>query len=129
MKHLPRLPLLGLLTLTVRTDLTVSQLSTIRQSVDVPLDIYVEAPDGLGGFVRHHEVPAMILYAAPIYVKLGLRNAPDIYPSGLHLESIVLNLSRERVRRSKLVYDLVQREYPEALLSPPGAAQEGVPEL
>ncbi len=109
---------LGANTINVATDLSVAQLSSVRQVVDAPLDIYVEAPDGLGGFVRHHETPDMIRYAAPIYVKLGLRNAPDIYPVGAHLEATALALTRERVRRSRLVYDLIQREYPEAILSP-----------
>ncbi|MCB1124186.1 MAG: U32 family peptidase, partial [Verrucomicrobiae bacterium] len=120
---------LGSDTVNVSTDLSVAQLSAIRQIVHVPLDIYIEAPDGIGGFVRHFETPDMIRFAAPIYVKLGLRNSPDIYPSGQHLESMALNLSRERVRRSKLVYDLIQREMPEAIISSTGTRHEdlGVP--
>jgi hypothetical protein len=46
----------------------------------VPLDVYVEAPDNVGGFIRHHEIPELIRIAAPVYVKFGLRNAPDVYP-------------------------------------------------
>ncbi|MBD5777976.1 U32 family peptidase [Pelagicoccus sp. NFK12] len=104
-------------TINVATDLTIQQLSAIRQVVSAPIDMYVEAPDGLGGFVRHHETPDMITFAAPLYVKLGLRNSPDIYPYGGHLENLALSLTRERVRRSKLVYDLIQRQAPEAIIS------------
>lgn len=111
---------LGSDTVNVSTDLSVAQLSAIRQVVTAPLDIYIEAPDGIGGFVRHFETPDMIRFAAPIYVKLGLRNSPDIYPVGKHIEGTALNLSRERVRRSKLVYDLIQREMPTAILSKTG---------
>ena len=92
------------------------------------LDIYIEAPDGLGGFVRHHESPEIIRGAAPVYIKLGLRNAPDIYPAGKHLESMVINLCIERVRRSKMVFDLIRREYPEAVMSPLLTEDLGVPE-
>ena len=121
---------LGASTINVATDLSLIQLSAIRRAINVPMDIYVEAPDGLGGFVRHHEVPGMIRYAAPIYVKLGLRNSADIYPCGYHQEQTALNLSRERVRRSRLVYDLILREYPEAVISKVGPANDlGVPEL
>ena len=118
-------------TINVSTDLTTSQLSAIRQAIKVPLDIYIEAPDGLGGFVRHFETPEMIQFAAPIYVKLGLRNSTDIYPCGEHLKVVAHNLSRERVRRSKLVYDLIQRENPKAKMSPVGVKYEdlGVPVL
>ena len=34
----------------------VPQLAAIREACDAPLDIYVEAPDNFGGFVRHYEV-------------------------------------------------------------------------
>jgi hypothetical protein len=71
--------------------------------------MYVEAPDSLGGFIRHHEVPQLIEVAAPIYVKLGLRNAPDLYPSGTHLEATAVALSRERVRRARLVLEALGR--------------------
>ena len=120
---------IGCNTINVSTDLSVPQLSAIRRVIDVPLDIYIEAPDGLGGFVRHFETPDMIAFAAPIYVKLGLRNSADIYPYGQHLESVALNLSQERVRRSKLVYDLIQREFPDARMTDVGVNHEdlGVP--
>jgi hypothetical protein len=77
---------LGAGTYNVPTDLSLPQLAAVRQVVSLPLDIYVEAPDDFGGFVRHYEVPEMVRVAAPMYVKLGLRNAPNIYPSGVHLE-------------------------------------------
>jgi hypothetical protein len=47
--------------------------------------------------LRH---PELIRVAAPIYLKFGLRNSPDVYPSGTHLENTVIALSRERVRRA-----------------------------
>jgi hypothetical protein len=53
-----------------------------RLAVRVHRIVYVEVPDTLGGFVRLHEIPELIRVAAPIYVKFGLRGAPDIYPSG-----------------------------------------------
>ena len=34
------------------------------------------------GSWRFYEVPEIVELAAPVYVKLGLRNAPNIYPSG-----------------------------------------------
>jgi collagenase-like PrtC family protease len=43
---------LGANTFNVPTDLTLAQLAAIRQAVSIPLDIYMEAPDDLGGFVR-----------------------------------------------------------------------------
>ena len=78
-----------------------------------PLDVYVEVPDDQGGFVRFYEVPEIVRLAAPVYVKLGLRNAPNIYPSGLHLEDLAVKLGRERVRRAELVLRLLAERAPE----------------
>jgi hypothetical protein len=112
---------LGADTINVTTDLTLAQLAAIRAAVDVPLDIYVEVPDNLGGFVRHWEIPEIVRIAAPVYVKFGLRNAPDVYPAGSHLETTTIALSRERVRRARLGLDLLARYYPEAVTSELGA--------
>ena len=100
---------LGASTLNLPTDLTLAQVAAIRAAVDIPLDLYVEAPDNVGGFVRHHEIPELIRIAAPVYVKFGLRNAPDVYPAGTHLEATTVALSRERVRRARLGLDLLAR--------------------
>src|SRR5579884_3664313 len=90
---------LGADTFNIPTDLTLAQIAAIRQAVDIPLDIYVEVPDDVGGFVRLYEIPELVRIAAPVYLKFGLRNAPNIYPVGKHLEQASLALSRERVRR------------------------------
>jgi hypothetical protein len=116
---------LGATTLNLPTDLTLPQLAAIRAAVDVPLDVYVEAPDNLGGFVRLHEIPEIIRVAAPVYVKFGLRNAPDVYPAGTHLEATTVVLSRERVRRARLGLELLARsgyEPSTSELSAPGLA-------
>ena len=109
------------------TDLSLPQLAAIRAAVDLPLDLYVEAPDDFGGFVRFYEVPEMIRVAAPVYVKLGLRNAIGIYPSGLHLEDLAIRQGRERVRRAALVLDIIRRYLPDAAMSALRAADLGIP--
>ncbi|GER83189.1 hypothetical protein KTAU_18260 [Thermogemmatispora aurantia] len=120
---------LGGSTLNTPTDLSLAQLAAIRQATDMPLDVYVEAPDDFGGFVRHYEIAELVRVAAPVYLKFGLRNAPDVYPSGSHLEATVVALSRERVRRASIGLELLQRYYPEATTSELGAPGLGVPEL
>ena len=51
---------------------------------------------------RLHEIPELIRVAAPVYVKFGLRNAPDVYPAGSHLDSTTIALYASRVRRARL---------------------------
>lgn len=118
---------LGANTLNVVTDLSLAQIAAIRAAVDVPIDFYIEAPDNLGGFVRLYEVTELIRVAAPVYVKFGLRNAPNIYPSGTHLEATAVSLGRERVRRAQLALEMLRRSASGAEMSEPGAADLAVP--
>jgi hypothetical protein len=118
---------LGANTINLPTDLGLAQIAAIRAAVDVPLDVYVEAPDNIGGFVRHHEIPELIRVAAPVYVKFGLRNAPDVYPAGTHLEATTVALSRERVRRARLGMELLDRSGYEPATSELGAEGLAIP--
>jgi hypothetical protein len=118
---------LGGTTYNVPTDLSLPHLAALRQACTMAFDIYVEAPDDFGGFVRHYEVPEMVRVAAPVYVKLGLRNAPNIYPSGVHLEATAVALARERVHRTALVLDIVRCYTPEAVLSGRAPRDLGIP--
>lgn len=100
----------GATSLNVSTDLPLSALAEIRASVNVPIDLYVEAPDDQGGAVRFYDVPEVIRIAAPVYLKMGLRNAPNIYPVGAHLAATAQALGRERVRRAELVLRLLAEQ-------------------
>jgi Peptidase family U32 len=106
---------LGAGTINVSTDLSPAELGEIRAACELPIDVYVEVPDDQGGFVRFYEVPEIVRLAAPVYVKLGLRNAPNIYPSGLHLGDLAVTLGRERVRRAELVLRLLRELAPELI--------------
>lgn len=118
---------LGASTINIPPDLPLAEIATIRDAVEVPLDLYVEAPDNVGGFVRLHEIPELVRVAAPVYLKFGLRNSPDIYPTGRHLERVAIDMSRERVRRARLGLELLSRRDPELKMSEIGADDLAVP--
>jgi hypothetical protein len=121
---------LGATTINVATDLSPAELGELRAACSAPLDVYVEVPDDQGGFVRFYDVPEIVRLAAPVYVKLGLRNAPNIYPSGFHLEDLAVKLGRERVRRAELVLRLLAERAPD-LVEGPGddrPSDLGIPE-
>lgn len=118
---------LGASTYNVPTDLDLAKLAAIRAAVSMPLDLYVEVPDNFGGFIRHYEIGEIVRVCAPVYVKFGLRNAPDVYPSGTHLENQVIALSRERVRRAEIGMAHLARLYPGATTSELGADGLAVP--
>jgi len=118
---------LGAGTYNVPTDLSLPQLAALRQAASIPFDMYVEAPDDFGGFVRYYALPEMVRVAAPVYVKLGLRNSPNLYLSGVHMQPTAVALARERVHRARIALDLLQRYWPEAVMSVRGAADLGLP--
>lgn len=92
----------GLTTINVASDISLAKLAALRQVITLPIDLYIEGPDGMGGFTRYPEIAEIVRVAAPIYLKFGLRNAPNIYPSGLHLEAVAIATARERVHRASL---------------------------
>lgn len=109
---------LGADTINIPSDLTIAQIAEIRQAIKAPIDFYVEAPDNIGGFIRYYEIADLIRVAAPVYLKFGLRNSPDIYPCGTHIENTAIALSRERVRRAKIACEFIERYARWAVMSP-----------
>jgi hypothetical protein len=118
---------LGADTYNVPTGLSLPKLAAIRQATSIPLDMYVEAPDNFGGFIRHYEIPELIRILSPVYIKFGLRNHPDVYPSGKQWENTNISLCQERVHRAALGTQMVKRYYPDAVTSKPGPPDLGIP--
>ncbi|URM33508.1 U32 family peptidase [Cytobacillus firmus] len=118
---------IGADTYNVPSALPLAKLAAIRQSIDIPIDLYVEVPDNFGGFLRYYEIPEIIRVLAPVYIKFGLRNHPDVYPSGKQWESTNISLVKERVRRASIGIQMIERYYPEAVTSKLGAEGLGVP--
>lgn len=117
---------IGADTYNVPPALTLAKLAAIRQSIDIPIDLYVEVPDTFGGFLRYYEIPEIIRVLAPVYIKFGLRNHPDVYPSGKQWESTNIALAQERVRRASIGIQMIERYYPEAKTSELGAKGLGI---
>jgi hypothetical protein len=100
---------IGADSINVHSDLSVSQIAELRAAGAAAIDLYVESPDDLGGFVRHHEATDLVRVGAPVYLKFGLRNAPPLYPVGGHLAGVAEATARERVRRAAICLELMQR--------------------
>ena len=119
----------GLDTINVASDISLPRLAAMRQVLTIPLDLYIEGPDGLGGFTRYYEIPEIIRVGAPVYLKFGLRNAPNIYPSGVHLEAAAIATGRERVHRAAIGLELLARAGASFTASPVGAQGLGIPQV
>lgn len=120
---------LGSDTINLPTDLTLNELHEMRSVTKLPLDLYVEAPDNLGGIVRGNEMADLIAATSPLYVKFGLRNSRPLYPSGLHLENDAIVIAREKVRRASIALEWLKRDKRNFVQSKAGAEGLGIPQL
>jgi len=118
---------LGAGTVNLPTDLTLAELAEMRAATSVPLDLYVEAPDAMGGVVRGEQIADLVAVAAPLYVKFGLRNSRPLYPSGIHLQRDAELIAREKVRRAQISLEWLARSDIELTQSEPGASGLAVP--
>lgn len=114
-------------TINVSSDTSIGELAAFRAVLAAPLDLYIESPDGLGGFVRYPELPDIVRVGAPIHLKFGLRNAPNIYPSGYHLEQVAIATGRERVRRAAIGLEVLARSGANLTASPVTSTRPGIP--
>jgi hypothetical protein len=118
---------LGASTVNIPADATLAELAEMRAAVSLPLDLYVESPDPLGGVVRGQELGELVRAGAPLYAKFGLRNAQSIYPSGQHLEAVACANATEKVHRAAVALEWLERLSPGLTQSEPGAAGLAVP--
>jgi len=119
---------LGATTVNVPSDMNLDELSEIRSVSSAPIDLYMEAPDSLGGMVRGHEIAEIAAVSAPLYAKFGLRNARPVYPAGHQVMGDVVNNVREKVRRAAIALEWLDDSALDLSISKPGAEGIGVPE-
>jgi hypothetical protein len=118
---------LGAGTINLPTDLSLAELAEIRTSCDLPLDLYLEAPDYLGGVVRGEQIADLVAVCSPLYAKFGLRNSRGLYPSGMHLQHEAELIGREKVRRAQIALEWAGRSDHKLIQSKPGAVGLAVP--
>jgi hypothetical protein len=119
---------LGGTTVNVPSDVTLVELAELRAACDAPVDLYLEAPDALGGMVRGNELAEIATVAAPLYAKFGLRNAAMVYPAGEQNTYAVVANVREKVRRAALALEFLEVSGVDLTISKTGAEGIGVPE-
>lgn len=117
----------GIDSLNIAGDTGLAELAAFRAATDAFLDLYIEGPDGLGGFLRYGDIGEIVRLAAPVYLKFGLRNAPAMYPAGEHSMPLVRSTAIERVRRASIGLEHLARQYADAIPSPVGSDRRGIP--
>lgn len=102
-------------------DLQIQMIASIRSAINISIDLHTENPKSSGGFIRHYEVPEIIKYAAPVYLKTGGAVA------GHHGWDTTEKQAEERIRQVSLVQDMINRYYNDAVMSKRGAADLAIP--
>lgn len=120
---------LGAGTVNLPTDLAIGELAEMRAASPLPLDLYVEAPDAMGGVVRGEQTAELVAVGAPLFVKFGLRNSRPLYPSGMHVQHDAELIAREKVRRAQIALEWLTRTGADLAQSKPGATGLGIPQL
>ena len=92
---------IGLNSLNPVRDLQIPMLASLRDAIDIPIDIHTENPKSTGGFIRHYEVPEMIKVASPKH----------------HSWDTTEKEARQRAKQVALIRDLIERYYPDAIMS------------
>ena len=108
---------LGASSVNIPSDLSVQQVSEIREKVEIPLDIYVETMDASGGTIRIVEMYQLIRAGAPLCVKFGLANAKTLYPAGAHTTDEAVKIAIAKARRAALAKEWLERMAPDLLQS------------
>lgn len=96
-------------------DLQLPMLSSMRQAIDIPIDLHTENPASSGGFIRHYEVPEMIRVTAPLYLKTGGSVAKT------HGWETTAAEAKQRAKQVSLVKRVIDNYYPEATSSLKGS--------
>lgn len=96
-------------------DLQLPMLSSLRQAIDIPIDLHTENPASSGGFIRHYEVPEMIRLTAPLYLKTGGSVAKT------HAWDTTAADAKQRAKQVSLVKRVIDQYYPEAVISKKGS--------
>ena len=102
-------------------DLQINMIASIRNAIDISIDLHTENPKSSGGFIRHYEVPEIIKYAAPVYLKTGGSVA------GHHGWDTTEKQAGERMRQVSLVQDMINRYYEDAVMSKIGTSDLAIP--
>lgn len=111
-------------------DISIPMFSSIRQAIDIPLDIHILLGESMGGFNRFYEGPDMAKVASPCYFKIepgeGLAAGGGIYKPwtdpGFHEF-----LAKEKVKYAETIHNIVQDKYPDLKLSDHGSDDLCIP--
>ncbi|MEW6082722.1 MAG: hypothetical protein AB1576_13365 [Bacillota bacterium] len=110
-------------------DLSIPMLAAIRQSVRLPLDLYVHIVQSMGGFVRYYEAHEMARVCAPCYFKFEPGESEEYIYHPWNTQAFNEHRVREKVRFASIMLEIMQGMNSEIRWSQPGAEDLAIPKL
>jgi hypothetical protein len=124
---------LGAATFNPLGDLTLPELASIRQAIDIPLDLHIMLSESFGGFNRFYEGAEMARVCSPCYFKIepgpALAAGAGAWYKPWTSPDMLAWQAREKVKYAQIIHELIQATNPQLKLSILGAADLAVPEV
>ena len=104
------------------SDVSRPILASIRQAINIPLDVYTIVVNSFGGNFRAYEAPEIAKVASPCYFKFEPGTAEDeIYMPWIS-EDWHKGFIKEKVKIAAIVMEIMDKHAPELKTSPRGPA-------
>jgi len=112
-------------------DLSLPQFAAIRQVIDIPLDVHIIIAESYGGMMRFYDAPELTRLTAPCYYKIEPGPALAVGPQALYKPwvstQMLADWAREKVKYAQIIHELIEENFPEAVLSAQGPADLAIP--
>jgi hypothetical protein len=122
---------LGATTFNPVADLSLPQLASIRQAIDIPMDLHIYLTDSFGGYNRFYEAAEMARVCAPCYFKMEPGPACAAGPGALYKPYVspqmLADWAREKVKYCQILHQIIQDANPRLKLSAQGPEDLAIP--
>ncbi len=112
-------------------DLSLPQLASIRQAVDIPMDLHIYLAESFGGYNRFYDGAEMARVCAPCYFKIEPGPACAAGPGALYKPwtspQALADFAREKVKYAEIIHTLIQENQPDLILSKQGCKGLAIP--
>ena len=112
---------LGATTVNIPSDVTVAELAEMRAATSLPIDLYVESPDSLGGVVRGNELADLVARRRAALREVRAPQLAAALPGRRALYDEAVAIARAKVARAAVALEWLARLDPALVQSAAGA--------
>lgn len=121
---------LGANTFNPLGDLSLPMFASIRQAIEIPIDIHIYLSDSFGGFNRFWEAPELARVTSPCYFKIepgtALAAGGGMYKPWTD-EGFLAKFAREKVKYAEIIKGIIDKYQPDLKFSALGPDDLAIP--